>query len=1363
MLRLRILLLLVLTGLMTGDAQELPLLRLQGGAQQLAARFDRASGLVAQLPDALPGTNRSWAWLQFERALEAGELEVLRASGIELLGYVQDHCYYVAIPRNIPENPLRELPVHSLSALLPAHILHPSLVDLLRGSGAEDGRKLDLQVMPHTGLDPRILWRELARAGFRPAEEPGQEDLLRLVIPATRLGALAASGLLRHIAFMPPPGEPEDRNGRAMHRANLIDRGIGGQGLAFDGSGVNVLVRDDGRIGPHIDFLGRLNQDYCLGPESQGTHGDMVSGILTGAGNLNPDVAGMATGAMLYTENYNGEFNDFTQNLIQNENIRVTNSSYSDGCNAGYTGRAARTDRQIWEDPLLMHVFSAGNAGTSNCDYGAGPFWGNITGGHKAGKNSIATANLFSDFNLVPSSSRGPLHDGRLKPDLAAHGQGQLSTFPNHTIDAGGGTSAAAPGVAGVMAQLSQAFRHLHGAEPASALLKASLLNSATDMGQPGPDFLYGWGHLNAWQAWRLLEGGQYQKLFLQPGEAQTVDIDIPDGLHELRVMLYWADPPALPQASVALVQDFELRVSAPGAPSPSLPLVLDHSPDPFLLAQPATPGEDHLNNVEQVRFAQPEAGTYQVQVQGLQLPFGSAEAWLVWSLVERRPFFAFPAGGESLHPGQSLRVYWEAPADEGPWSLEFSADSGQTWLPLQDDIPAFRRFADIEVPQEITANGYFRLTRGPESSTQDSPFRIFPRPANLRVARACPDSIAFTWDPVPDAEAYLVYQPGVAYMEVSLQTDTALAVIPTWNPLSENWLAVQARGEGDRSSPRTIARNHRSGLLQCRQQLDAKVSHLVGPPNLSVSGCEPTALDLILSIRNDGLQALSDLPVVYQLEDQDPVADILSGNLNAGAQRFFKFNKPPVFSVSGPTALKVWTDLDGDQFRYNDTLYLVIQANIENSGSLTPDFVEDFEQSDSLPLHWRVQASAAADRSWQPFVIDYWDGSSTRAMVMPNFFFDQIGNEDYLITPQVDLSGATKPLLLFDVAYSGYFGSGPDTLEIEILADCKDEEAQTVWSKTGSDLITTNSWWNVYTPESPEDWREESLDLSPWAGSKILIRFRNRAGYGNNLWLDNIRVTELSPQALLAGIALERDTACLGEEFLFADASLGNPEAWQWDFGTDADPPTAEGAGPHAVRYGNAGWKSVSLTVSRAGQSDTTGRMLPVLTTPQADFNAVASGDTLYLQSLALGASQWRWQSTAFGNQQGATLALPKGAGWPDSLIITHIAENLCGADSLTRILLISSLNGGNMAQAPWRIHPNPGRGLHYLDGQALGGTLWLEALDLQGRVIWSHRAETPAGPARLELDTASWPSGTYYLRISGASRYMVLPVVVE
>lgn len=55
-------------------------------------------------------------------------------------------------------------------------------------------------------------------------------------------------------------------------------------GRHYDGAGVSISLADDGEVGPHIDFQGRLTNLLTTG--AGGTHGDMTSGIAAGAGNL---------------------------------------------------------------------------------------------------------------------------------------------------------------------------------------------------------------------------------------------------------------------------------------------------------------------------------------------------------------------------------------------------------------------------------------------------------------------------------------------------------------------------------------------------------------------------------------------------------------------------------------------------------------------------------------------------------------------------------------------------------------------------------------------------------------------------------------------------------------------------------------------------------------------------------------------------------------------------------------------------------------------------------------------------------------------------------------------------------------------
>ena len=711
-------------------------------------------------------------------------------SGLQLVEYVPDNIYLVAFPQNYSTSDLLNYDIRSVVPVDVEDKLDLRLIDRTWPDWANsEGGRVKVMIKSFPGIAPNIFLSKLS-------EELSYEKsgihfpFVFATLHPSEFERIASLPFVQFLDIGPDPGTPEDTGGRTLQRANLINSLLPG-GLRYDATGVSVQVRDDGVVGPHIDFEGRLF-DYT-GGSNTGTHGDGVAGVFAGAGNREQDVAGAASGADVYVTNYESEFLDNTIQLHEEQNVVITNSSYSNGCNAGYTSTTQRVDQQMNDHPHLMHVFSAGNSNNNNCGYGAGTQWGNITGGHKQGKNVMAVANLFADGSLVNSSSRGPAHDGRIKPDISAHGQNERSTSTNNTYQTFGGTSSAAPTMAGSYAQLYQAYRDLNGgADPNTGFLKAVVLNSAFDKGNKGPDFKFGWGRIDAYKGYEILRDQTYVAGWLEQGQFRRHTINIPAGVAEARIMVYWVDPAGAVNSSRALVNDLDIFVTDPSS-SRHNPWVLDHTPNPATLDLPATRGADHLNNMEQVQIDNPAAGNYELRIDGTAIPLGRQTYFVVWSFFYDEIKVTYPLGGEGFLPGEIRRIHWDAYGDQGTFSLDYSTNNGGSWIPIVSGLSGSTRQYNWVVPTTTSSIAKVRVSRGGQSDQSDETFAIFPYPSNLSFSNSCNTGATLSWGAVNGAAHYEVLRLGEKYMEV---VGTTTGTTYTFNDLqtgSTEWFTVRA------------------------------------------------------------------------------------------------------------------------------------------------------------------------------------------------------------------------------------------------------------------------------------------------------------------------------------------------------------------------------------------------------------------------------------------------------------------------------------------------------------------------------------------------------------------------------------------
>ncbi len=768
--------------------------------------------------------------LQFETLPTVEAKEKMIQAGIRLLDYIPNFSFLAQVNKNVSVNQLKAFGVRMAMPLAAQHKLAPALAKAdFPAHAVFDADHIAVSILPYASVTRAQLAQLLLSQGFESSNSVFLHNGLEAIIPIKELNKLASLAPVMYIQPIEGTPVPDGIRGRSSHRANTLSPR---PGVGFDGSGVVLADADDGSV-IHIDFHGRLT-DLTDG-DPGGDHGDMTLGIAGGAANLDPTVPGMATGAdlILYDINTYPQIVDAISNF-HNLGTVVTTTSYSQGCGGEYEATATDLDADLYTENEILHVFSAGNSATSSCSniYGSftdpdGRYYGNITGGRKAAKNSIATANLLYTDVRDNSSSRGPCEDGRLKPDISAHGTDQRSTGEFNTYQDGGGTSAASPGIGGVSAMLYQAYKESHGGNnPDGSFIKALMLNTADDMGRPGPDFDYGWGRVNAKSAYEAMKNNQYVDATIQQDSTHTHEIIVPAGVKRLKVMVLWLDPAGSPAASKALVNDLDMTVTMPNNLGVLNPWVLKTAAHIDSVQAIATRGIDRINNMEQVTLDNPPVGTYIVDVNGFAIPSNSQKYHLIYSFIMDELVVTYPYGGEHFIPGRNEVIRWDAFGVSTPFSLAYSADSGQNWINIAT-VAAARRYFDWNVPANIGPNTMVRVTRGAQSDASEV-FNIMRQPNsnNFQFQPTGLSSADLSWNAVTGADVYDIFTLGAKYMDSIGTTTGTTFSLSNLVAGKDVWLAVRARRNdgtvGQRSTARLFSFAPASVCEGCNEQITA-------------------------------------------------------------------------------------------------------------------------------------------------------------------------------------------------------------------------------------------------------------------------------------------------------------------------------------------------------------------------------------------------------------------------------------------------------------------------------------------------------------------------------------------------------------
>ena len=527
----------------------------------------------------------------------------------------------------------------------------------------------------------------------------------------------------------------------------------------INGSGINLSIKETAFDTADIDFRGRYFITP-LTPPNVKLHATSMASISGGGGNSDPSAFGVGWDAQMTSSGYDVLLPD-DDHYFESYGISVQNHSYGTGIENYYGLESMAYDESCTHLPEIVHIFSSGNDGNSSPSEGtyAGlTGWANITGQFKQSKNTITVGATDSLANVVDLSSRGPAYDGRIKPELVAFGQG--------------GTSGAAALVSGLCLLMQDEYKTTNAdAFPPASLLKAILVNTAKDVGRPGPDFETGFGSVRAYEALKAIEQNQIIIGQITQGDFYTVPIAIPEGIRQLKITMAWSDPAAQPEAANALVNDLDLELKIVNSGEVLLPWVLSTFPHHDSLSLPAQRGLDTKNNIEQITLEAPAPGLYEIIVKGKKITSGTQDFSMTWWTSASNDFqWKFPSASDFLIPGKKNLLRWSGGGDlKG--TVAYKNIGQDTWQTVADNIDASGGSAFWNTPGQ---SGLVQLRWTNADTFILSDTFVLGDPVRPKVGFVCPDSLLFYWNPAQNVDSFEILALGEEHLEhLGYTTDT--------------------------------------------------------------------------------------------------------------------------------------------------------------------------------------------------------------------------------------------------------------------------------------------------------------------------------------------------------------------------------------------------------------------------------------------------------------------------------------------------------------------------------------------------------------------------------------------------------------
>lgn len=476
------------------------------------------------------------------------------------------------------------------------------------------------------------------------------------------------------------------------------------------------------------------------------------------------------------------------------------------------------------------------------------------------------------------------------------------------------------------------------------------------------------------------------------------------------------------------------------------------------------------------------------------------------------------------------------------------------------------------------------------------------------------------------------------------------------------------------------------TGLPNCRTE-EMTIAYETGTFYTTTYGRGIWTNDIIL----DSIAPVTDFRAYPQLECGLGNGEVVYLDLSTGTPTAWEWSFPggspasstmPSPFVTYPSTGTYTAELITSNPWGSDTLEInVYVENITLPITMPPNNVEGFEASTTMPSYFSIE-NPDLNNTWEiDSTVGGFDGSN-HCIMIENFANGSSGNHDAFIMEAYDIYDASFASLTFDVANKPFNTSNVDTLSVYVSNNCG-LTWNHVFTQNGNQLATGAPYSSNYFIPQATDWNTYAVNINSFCGSdRLSLKFENKSGGGNNMYIDNINIVASNNDPTTAAYLADPTVICEGETIHFLDQSSNYPNQWEWTF-TGGNPNTS-GNYEEWVNYNTVGNFDVELISSNVNGSDTLidlGAILvhPNPTTPIININ----GNELS----TIGGYSYEWYWDGYLLSTGDTSIINVAQAGYYQVEITD--QNGCKASSDSVFLDLSSLN--DLDGYGLNIYPNP------------------------------------------------------------------------